>query len=86
MGSSVGTAGATNNDDYATNRLDLLFFRDVDSLSLRFLLGRSCFASFANQQQPQGHAKYNILNLLALQLEHGTPLSQRILRVRQLSH
>jgi hypothetical protein len=24
--------------------------------------------------------------LLALQLEHGTPLSQRILRVRQLSH
>ena len=32
------------------------------------------------------HNRSLILNLLALQFEQGKPLSQRILRVRQLSH
>jgi hypothetical protein len=44
----------------------------------------------ANQQQRgkfvHMHDACDLLNLLALQLEHGTPLSQRIFRVLQESH
>jgi len=83
---STGKADATSSEVHFGSGSDVLFFRYVNPLSLRFLLRGSCFASCTNQRQLQVQAKQSILNLLALQLEHGTPLSQRILRVRQASH
>ena len=55
-----------------------------------FCIGAVVVQAPSNQQQRRRfvhmHDACDLLNLLALQLEHGTPLSQRIFRVLQESH
>jgi hypothetical protein len=63
----------------ARNPLYSLLFRNVDSLSLSLLCGCSSHTSFAISDGYAPYSALDLLNLLALQLEHGASRSHRIL-------